>query len=63
MDWVQNSVFEGELTPSELKTLETKLKKMINPNSDSVQIYFFHSKQLVKKKTLGIPKATPTTVI
>lgn len=63
LDWVQNSVFEGELTISQLKQVEAGLDKLIEPKSDSVQLYLFRNQSAVKKKTIGIKKAEPSTVI
>jgi len=36
---VQRSVFECWLTPSELEELKRRLKKLINPENDSIRIY------------------------
>lgn len=63
LDWMQNSVFEGELTPSQLTRIENKINEMTDKSTDSVQIYSFHNKEAVTKKTIGIKKAEPTTVI
>ena len=35
LDWIQNSVFEGELTKSEVKQIETRLKDIINVYENS----------------------------
>ena len=63
LDWMQNSVFEGELTISELKQVETRLKELIDESTDCVQIYTTRNKALIKKNVLGRPKAEPRTVI
>ncbi|RLI82318.1 MAG: CRISPR-associated endonuclease Cas2, partial [Archaeoglobales archaeon] len=39
MNWVQNSVFEGELTESELLRIKSELKKIINEDEDSIFLY------------------------
>ncbi|AFK21717.1 CRISPR-associated endonuclease Cas2 [Pyrococcus sp. ST04] len=37
--WRQNSVFEGELSRAQLYDLERRLRRIINPDEDSVLIY------------------------
>lgn len=42
--WRQNSVFEGELTASQLEEIKLFLKKFVREN-DKVIIYIFQSKK------------------
>ena len=56
MDWVQNSVFEGELTDSQFKRVQHDLKELIEGDEDSVQFYTFRTKDQVKIETLGVQK-------
>ena len=37
--WVQNSVFEGELTPTRLKDLIYDLKQIVDEDYDDVRVY------------------------
>ena len=37
--WVQNSVFEGELSEVKLRELKFKMKGIINPSEDSVILF------------------------
>jgi CRISPR-associated protein Cas2 len=37
--WVQNSVFEGEITEAKFKKLKEELKRIIDKEEDSVVIY------------------------
>lgn len=39
LHWVQNSVFEGELTEGKLSELKSKISQVIDPKVDSVIIY------------------------
>ena len=63
LNWVQNSVFEGELTEAELFQVERGLKEIIDENEDSITIYIFSSEKLLKRKFLGIRKAKPSFII
>lgn len=51
---VQKSVFEGSLTQRQLHRLENELKKLLNPNEDSVCIYCMDSLQYTSKIQFGI---------
>lgn len=50
---VQKSVFEGELTKSQLYSLKNDLKKTINQTEDSVIIYFVTRASVKKRLTMG----------
>jgi len=56
MDWVQNSVFEGELTKAGLETLKKRLTKIMNKEEDSVRIYKLRSEDYLTIEILGIDK-------
>jgi CRISPR-associated protein Cas2 len=55
LNWVQNSVFEGEITDSKLKQLKLKIKQFVK-NYDSVLIYKIKDKKLFIKETIGNEK-------
>ena len=55
--WIQNSVFEGEVTKSELEVIKTGLMEIINKNEDSVILYRFRTSDAFNRKVLGIEKA------
>ena len=63
LNWVQNSVFEGELTESELFQVQKGLKRIIDENEDSITIYVISSEKLLQRKFLGIRKAEPSFII
>ena len=62
LHWVQNSVFEGELTPSQLLLIEETLKQLIK-EEDSVIIYTFRTKKEVKKHVLGHEKGETSFIM
>ena len=61
--WVQNSVFEGEVTESEYEYITTNLYKIINEEEDSIIIYKVKINELMEKNILGIEKASLDTVL
>ncbi|MDI6738382.1 MAG: CRISPR-associated endonuclease Cas2 [Nanoarchaeota archaeon] len=63
LHWVQNSVFEGELTDSELFKIRSELKKLINNEKDSIVIYGLPTKEAIKKEVIGKEKVTLTKII
>lgn len=53
LNWVQNSVFEGELSPARLKSLKMELRKIMDEEGDSVLIYRFREESYMQKEVLG----------
>ena len=62
LDWVQNSVFEGELTVGQLERLKSELKQVIKKEKDSILIYEFNSTLFYKKEILGKEKSKVTNI-
>lgn len=56
LNWIQNSVFEGELTEAQLFKVKEKLNKLINQNEDSVIIFVSREKRWLSKSIIGIEK-------
>ena len=63
MFWIQNSVFEGELTKSEYNYVISGLKSIIDPDEDSVIIYRFRTKDEVNREILGIEKSPISEIL
>jgi CRISPR-associated protein Cas2 len=63
LNWVQNSVFEGEVTEGKYKEMEIGLKKKINIENDSVIIYQFEDESRVEKKIMGTEKGGTETML
>ncbi len=49
----QYSVFRGEISPSQVKRLETELKKIINPEADFVCFILLQGQYVFEEKILG----------
>ncbi|QTA38798.1 CRISPR-associated endonuclease Cas2 [Thermosipho ferrireducens] len=54
--WQQNSTFEGYITQSNIKKMIGEIKRKINPEEDNIVIYFFNSKNVIKKEVDGTEK-------
>ena len=58
MFWVQNSVFEGELTESQFKVVISGVKSIINQDYDSIIYYKFDSQNYTERKVIGVDHNT-----
>jgi len=54
--WVQNSVFEGEITEGKLVKCKLELEKVIDKEVDSVYFYSLENRLNYRKTVLGIEK-------
>jgi CRISPR-associated protein Cas2 len=52
LHWVQNSVFEGELTEAQLESVKAGVERIIDAN-DSVLIYTARDRRWLSRTTLG----------
>lgn len=57
LNWVQNSVFEGEITQSKLQELKLRLRRMMQEKEDSVLIYRLRDQRYFEKEVLGVEKS------
>ena len=57
LHWIQNSVFEGELTKSQYEIMIDGLKELIDLEVDSVIIYKASSDKQIKRKIIGVEKS------
>ncbi len=63
LNWVQNSVFEGELTKVELKIVEDRVKDLIDVAEDSVRIYILRGDKFLRTIELGTSKVEISEII
>ena len=56
LNWIQNSVFEGNISPSGLVDLKSKIKNLIDATEDSVLVFTINNPSWIKKDILGIDK-------
>jgi len=62
LNWVQNSVFEGDIERPTLERLKKALSAVIDDEVDSIIFYELRTTQYLKKSVLGIEKS-PSEVI
>lgn len=63
LNWIQNSVFEGELTEGELQKVKQGLKEIIEEDEDSVIIFKTWSKKWLQKENIGLKKKKTNRIL
>ncbi|MEM3398024.1 MAG: CRISPR-associated endonuclease Cas2 [Nitrososphaerota archaeon] len=63
LNWVQNSVFEGEISEGKLEELKRRISEEIDIKKDSVLIYKFSNPKWIAKDVWGIEKNPVEEVI
>lgn len=56
LTWIQNSVFEGEITEVKLKELLLKAKDIMEEDYDSLIIFKSRQKRWLEKEIVGVNK-------
>lgn len=56
LNWVQNSVFEGELTEGRFEAMKIDLKERMESDEDSVIIYTLGSLKYTDRQIIGVEK-------
>lgn len=56
LNWVQNSVFEGEISQANLKKLKMELERIINKEEDSVIFYYLRTTKYSSREIMGLKK-------
>lgn len=63
LNWIQNSVFEGELTPSQLRELKMKAREIMKVEEDSLIIFNSRREEWLEKEVIGKEKNELTTFL
>lgn len=63
LNWVQNSVLEGELTKAELLEVKKGIKEIIDLDLDSILIYSTKSQYFLNKELIGVEKGLTGEII
>ncbi|MCI0487767.1 MAG: CRISPR-associated endonuclease Cas2 [Blastocatellia bacterium] len=53
LHWVQNSVFEGELTEAQIEAVKSGLGRIIERDADSVLMYTARDRRWLSKEVIG----------
>ncbi len=63
LNWVQNSVLEGEISQAKYKKLQLELQRIIDQEEDSIIFYILRTTKYSKRETLGITKGGDNNII
>ncbi len=56
LNWVQNSVLEGEITKAKFEKLKLEIKRITNEDEDSIIFYILRTTKYSERQTMGIKK-------
>ena len=56
LNWVQNSVFEGELTEGQFEAMKIDIKDRMDNREDSIIIYKLSSLKYTEREIVGVEK-------
>lgn len=63
LNWVQNSVLEGDISESNLKKLKMELERIIESDHDSVIIYTSRTTKYTDREIMGLRKGGEELII
>ena len=63
LNWVQNSVFEGEIGKAGLERLKKAIAGIIDESKDSVIFYEFRTTKYYNRSVLGIEKSPQGVIL
>ena len=63
LNWIQNSVFEGQLTKAQLARVKSGLESLTDPEYDSIIIYQLRDARWVDKEVMGVDKNPATNLL
>jgi len=56
LNWIQNSVFEGEITEVKLRELQYEAKKIMELDYDSLIVFTSRNSKWLNKEIIGVDK-------
>ncbi len=56
LTWIQNSVFEGEITEVKLKELRAEARRLMDEAEDSLIVFKSRDQQWLEKEIVGVEK-------
>ena len=63
LNWIQNSVFEGEITEVKLKELKFRASDIMKMEFDSVIIFYTRQEKWLEKEVVGREKSTLDNIL
>ena len=63
LTWVQNSVFEGEVTKAQLAKIKSRLAKIMVSEEDNILFYIMSAEKWIERDQMGTPKNDRTNFL
>ncbi len=63
LNWIQNSVLEGEITKAKFERLKSEIAKIIDEKEDSVVFYILRDTKYTAREILGQDKGMPGNIL
>ena len=63
LNWIQNSVFEGELGDADYVKVKKRINEIIDKDTDSVLIFRFRDKYSFEKEVIGRERNEITNIL
>ncbi len=63
LNWIQNSVFEGELSELQLKELLFKARNIMNVQQDSLIVFSSRNSRWLNKQVIGVERNSLDTFL
>ncbi|MDD2529086.1 MAG: CRISPR-associated endonuclease Cas2 [Lentimicrobiaceae bacterium] len=63
LNWIQNSVFEGDITEVKLEELKIKARKLMNEETDSLILFKSRDEKWLYKEVIGMERNTLGNII
>ncbi len=63
LKWIQNSVFEGDLTESEFREVTTIIENIIEKSHDHLVVYILNDVKYLNRREFGTPKLDSSNII
>ncbi|MCO6497959.1 MAG: CRISPR-associated endonuclease Cas2 [Chitinophagaceae bacterium] len=63
LNWIQNSVFEGEITEVKLKELKLRAREIMKKEEDSIIIFKSRNERWLEKEIVGLEKSRLDSII
>ena len=63
LNWIQNSAFEGDLSPGQLEELRLQVSKVIDPSIDCIVVFTMDNPKWLDRTIWGTPKGSTGAII
>ena len=63
LNWVQNSVLEGDLSPATFERLKVDIRKILDLQYDSVLFYAWNTERYMSREVVGVERGSTDFIV